>query len=373
MGEHLLGHLARRFTVSEENLATEALTWILRDPTANSAMCALARGVGVGLPDGLSFIGQVGNPVTGRPDVVGVDASQTERFLIEAKFAAGLTANQPGGYLTRLPRDASGLLLVVAPTARLSTLWPELLRAVPELRAQAPSPSAGSGTAAVQAVKLAGGATLALTSWRHVVRHLLEAVKTAGNAALSKDVEQLLDLTEVMDSQAYAPVTPGDYGPGEARRVQQLQGLIDDAHALARKSTVVELEGRASHGRIFYGWYLRSMSTKKGFWFGFLPRAWGERGLSPLWIQIKVSPSWSRQRLAQALAPLHAPGAVGVFDDGENFLVPLMLQPYLSKEDTVADLLEQLQAFVGLLDAAVPPGESPIPDAVSGPEDQLDS
>lgn len=82
MAEHVLGHLARRFTVSEENLATEALTWILRDQTANEAICALARrAAGADVPDGLTFVGQVGNAETGRPDVVGLDCAGVERLL----------------------------------------------------------------------------------------------------------------------------------------------------------------------------------------------------------------------------------------------------------------------------------------------------
>ncbi len=160
-------------------------------------------------------------------------------------------------------------------------LWAELLRAVPQLDDQAPSPSAQAGTA-VRTAPVAARTTLALTSWRHLVTHLLEAVKTAGNVALAQDVEQLLALTEVMDSQAYAPVMPGDYGTNEARRVQQLEALIDSAHRLVKKSATVEHEGRSSHGRIFYGWYLRSRTTKKSLWFGFLPRVWAEKGISPL-------------------------------------------------------------------------------------------
>lgn len=122
MPDHVLGHLVRRFTVSEENLATEALTWILRDPSANSALCSLVRGAGTALTDGLTFIGQVDNLETGRPDIVGLDVKQTERLLIEAKFAAGLTGRQSAGYLSRLPDDDAGMLLVIAPSARINTL-----------------------------------------------------------------------------------------------------------------------------------------------------------------------------------------------------------------------------------------------------------
>lgn len=371
MVEHVLGHLARRFTISEENLATEALTWLLRDPVANKALCSLVRAAGADVPDDLTFVGQVGNPDTGRPDVVGTDGARTERLLIEAKFAAGLTAQQPAGYLSRLGGTAPGALLVVAPTARMRTLWPELLRALPTAKASAPSPSAAL-TAAVLAMPLDGQRLLALTSWRHLVTQILEAVKVAGNAPLVQDAEQLLALTEVMDSAAYAPVSPGDYGPGEAKRIQQLERLIDGVHRQVPKSALVEHAGRSSHGRIFYGWYLRSRASKKSLWFGFLPRLWDREGISPLWMQVRVSRSWSQQRLAQALSPLHGPGQKGVFDGVESYYVPLTLEPFLSEQQTVVNLLEQVESLVALLDAAVSPGESPAPDDIAASDEDSD-
>src|SRR3954453_14780279 len=112
--DHLLGHLAQRFTTSEENLATEALTWILgRSSTARTAMSQALRPCGVVLPDNLSYVGQVGNPETGRPDIVGTDEEGAERLLVEAKFGAELTTQQPGGYLKRLPGGLPSALLVV--------------------------------------------------------------------------------------------------------------------------------------------------------------------------------------------------------------------------------------------------------------------
>jgi hypothetical protein len=205
MDDHILGHLAQRFAVSEENLATEALTWLLRrSAAARAALVGLARAIGVDVPDELTFIGQVGRADTGRPDVVGLDASNRERLLIEAKFAAALTDQQPSGYLKRLPPELDGVLLVVAPTVRLATLWVELLRAVPELAPAAQSPSAVP-TAGVLSVKAAAHTTLALVSWRRLVSRVLDALRSADESLLARDAEQLLALTETMDSNAFAP------------------------------------------------------------------------------------------------------------------------------------------------------------------------
>ena len=262
--DRILGHLAQRFAVSEENLATEALTWLLRrSAAARAALVGLVRAIGVDVPDELTFIGQVGNPDTGRPDVVGLDASSQERLLIEAKFAAALTDQQPRGYLKRLPPDVDGILLVVAPTARLATLWVELLRAVPELAPAAPSPSAVPA-AGVLSVKATAYTTLALVSWRSLVSRVLDALRTADEASLARDAEQLLALTETMDSVAFAPLRPGDLTTRTARQIAQLHPIIDSARRrIAADSLAAEPYGnRASHGRIFYGWYTQPDDQK---------------------------------------------------------------------------------------------------------------
>ena len=54
-------------------------------------------------------------------------------MLVEAKFWAALTQHQPGTYLDRLlvggvHAGAPSVLLFVAPTKRLETLWAELCR-----------------------------------------------------------------------------------------------------------------------------------------------------------------------------------------------------------------------------------------------------
>jgi hypothetical protein len=142
------------------------------------------------------------------------------------------------------------MLLVVAPTVRRATLWVELLRAVPELAAIAPSPSAVP-TAGVLSVKAAAHTTLALVSWRNLVSRVLDVLRTADESLLARDAEQLLALTETMDSAAFAPLRPGDLDTRTARQIAQLHLIIDTARRrIAADSLVAEPYGRSSHGRI---------------------------------------------------------------------------------------------------------------------------
>ena len=128
----LFAHIAPRLTDRIEDVAVDALGHILsQSESARNALAEMLRagGIEVGSIDSVQtqVIGEEGE----RPDLVGFDDDGTERVLIEAKFWAGLTQNQPNHYLERLERKSHGrpaALLFVAPAARLETLWPELCR-----------------------------------------------------------------------------------------------------------------------------------------------------------------------------------------------------------------------------------------------------
>ncbi|MDE2687051.1 MAG: hypothetical protein OXI16_06065 [Chloroflexota bacterium] len=122
----LLAHLTPMLTDRVEDMAVEALGYILsKSPASRNALNLMLKS---GVPE-IKSVEQVRTQVTGdtgaRPDLVGFDADDAERVLIEAKFWAGLTENQPNGYLERLPKDRPSALLFVAPEARRDTLWAE--------------------------------------------------------------------------------------------------------------------------------------------------------------------------------------------------------------------------------------------------------
>jgi hypothetical protein len=50
--------------------------------------------------------------------------------------------------------------------------------------------------------------TLALVSWRSLITRILDALRAADDSMLAQDAEQLLALTEAMDSASLAPLRP---------------------------------------------------------------------------------------------------------------------------------------------------------------------
>jgi hypothetical protein len=130
----LFAHLALRFGSHPENLATEALGYILSaSRQARVGFLATlgdeARG---GLSADLRFTTQSSSDDEGRPDLAATDDNGLLRLLVEAKFWAGFTDHQPLSYLNQLP--VGGVLVAVGPSVRLPYLERELIRRVEEAK-----------------------------------------------------------------------------------------------------------------------------------------------------------------------------------------------------------------------------------------------
>ncbi len=233
----LLAHLSARFTHSEEDLATESLVFLLRTcPAAVAGLRASVHELGVDLPGDLVFHSQVGDPQTGRPDLVATDDAGDERLIIEAKFWANLTSSQPGAYLTRLAPTQPSLLLVVAPQVRLATLWTDLLTnlnaagtrpAITGVPMVAPAPSDVSPAAGRYVLRLSSLHLLALVSWRAVLDAVDERLIAAGEVARAADLAQLRTLTERMDQRAFIPLRAEDLNTRTGRQVHSAALLVD--------------------------------------------------------------------------------------------------------------------------------------------------
>ena len=123
----LLAYLVSSFPGNTEDIATEALRHIFDHSDAcgvalNDVIQSGVRGV-----NAITAVkSQVLQADGTRPDLVGFDETGTERVLIEVKFWAELTPNQPNGYISRLPDDGPALVMFLAPEDRIQSLWPQL-------------------------------------------------------------------------------------------------------------------------------------------------------------------------------------------------------------------------------------------------------
>ncbi len=104
MNNSLLAHIAGRFNSSEyENVANSSLCYLLE--SYEPARIALQKLLDMNIA--LShFETENATEKHGRPDITGYDQSGKKQVIIEGKFGAKLTENQPVNYLKELPAGA---------------------------------------------------------------------------------------------------------------------------------------------------------------------------------------------------------------------------------------------------------------------------
>ena len=323
-GDTLLTHLAWKFSKHHEDIAVEALGYILQSEPARQAIEKLAQEGGADVGSIASVRTQVGEE-NKRPDIVGSDRNDNECLMIEAKFGAELTVNQPNAYLDRLPSGKA--LLFVAPAPRIETLWSELIgKAVPTDGIHSDSPE-------FKSVGTDGQKHLMLTSWEY----LLDRLETFVGAYSKEDIRQLRGLAEKMadtdgsaEDSEFATAQPGEL---------DLQGLVGEAGDRAAVEGYVETSGlRSSPRKTGYGRYM--LIAGAGAWFGVDCQRWSSDSYpdTALWLCFEVwtsGPPVTFDSVRSALQPLGRRDPRECFHEVKAVHVPIALPIEVEYGDVV--------------------------------------
>ena len=202
----LLGYLIPRITAcGEEPAATQALAYLLNAQTDISNAFIDSVGQTDIAPFTLGWIAAEEQHGGCRPDLTITDDKEIPRIFVENKFWARLMEGQPVAYLKALPNAAASLLIFIAPHTRMSGLWNELKEKCRQSNVDltdekttgaiywakahladgaSEDPDTGNTTDAIDS-------TIAITSWKHVLRALEQAADKNGHADLRADIVQL--------------------------------------------------------------------------------------------------------------------------------------------------------------------------------------
>ena len=327
----LLEALARvsPFRGRTEDIAVEALGHILS--ASEAARAALSDVVAAGGAR-VGPIVRVRTQVTGkkgaRPDLAGFDESGLERVLIEAKFAAGLTENQPVAYLKRLQRLLDGrptALLFVSPAARVESLWAELRRRAATSGIALESFRKAGG---VRSAALAGGGPrLLLASWTALLDRMQDRVVIVADSQAEADIQQLRGLADREDKDVFRPVRSEELRDQTSPLlVLLLQDVVDGAIVRAKRRRVA-MKPRKKPQPWGYGQWLRLAGVD--VWFGIHFDRWVRSPTALLWLWFRRELLEARRETRIALEPLRSRKQQELFDDDEGGLlvsVPLPLK-----------------------------------------------
>ena len=350
----LLAHLALKLGAHPENIAVDALGYILSESKpALRALQNVLRAGGADVDQISEIRTQDSNEKGGRPDLAGRDDCGAERVLIEAKFWAGLTENQPVAYLERLPADKPSALLFVAPEARFETLWHELHRQVDERGLEfAPS----TDGAYLRSAVVGGERRLILTSWRYLLDRMTSEASTAGDSRIETDIRQLLGLTQQMDEDAFLPIRSEELGPEIPRRILDLQRIIDDSIERGKSAGWIDTSQLGSAGAAGgWGRYIRlghAGSTDRAVaLFGYSYQFWAKHRDTPLRLRFYEWDGPMRlNEVRRRLEPLLREDPPGVIYEGDDALVPIYLPVGVEKTAVVNTVFARLASIARMLD-----------------------
>ena len=239
MANSLLAHMYSRIRGSQEDVATIALQYIISSSDdLNKAFTQLLEShLRTKLPQNLQYSCQSVGEEKERPDLSGVNQNGTEVLLCEMKFYAGLTANQPLGYIDRLKKNGGTGLVFICPNARLIRLWAKLK----ELCSDREVSNLSEKCICVD------GIHLTILSWSEIIDRL-NTVASATSSVLQSDIHQLQGFCEQMDSDAFIPFTQEELSSDNAAKMERYYSVIDGVYDLlyADPQLTTESFGKAS-------------------------------------------------------------------------------------------------------------------------------
>ena len=316
MTDTLLGHLAWKLSSHHEDIAVEALGYILKSKTARRTVTDMLEKHGAKVAPIDRFKTQVTQKDRSRPDLVGLDRDNNTRVIIEAKFWAGLTDNQPNAYLNHLP--ANGVLLVVAPAQRIESLWAELRNL-----AKVNRPGPDNEKADFKSVLTDDRCYMMLTSWRH----LLEWLEAESDSHSRNGIQELRGFVDRIDQEAFLPIRSVEFAPEIPRRMLNHNALVKDTVTRAKNDGLISTKGlRATPRETGYGRYV--YVAEAAAWFGIDFTRWARADYpdTPLWLHLE---EWEETitiaHLRQTLEELFQSDPPRCFDEGERLCVPIML------------------------------------------------
>ena len=276
----VLAHVAWMLRGSFEDLAVEALGYILNG--SESAMQALEEILREGGADvsPIRLVQTQAVEETGAtPDLACLDQDGERHVLIEAKFDAMLTKNQPVQYLKHLPKDRSSVLLVVAPKRRLESLWAEMKELVQG--ADAFTVNEETATEGLKRTSVSESSALMLVSWERLLRKLAARAEEEVEESTLRSIAELQGVVEYEALNAFQAPSSDLAELGESNK-NRFRDLIDGAISEGIREDWASIAGFGPGGGTTG--YIRYFAIGQvPVWFGYDLRLWEAYG-GPLWV-----------------------------------------------------------------------------------------
>ncbi|MDE0282028.1 MAG: hypothetical protein OXN16_13290 [Gammaproteobacteria bacterium] len=350
----VLAHVVLNGPMGSEPAATQAFAHILdSSPDIARAFLGILSEAEIRFEPGLIQPESGSEDGDGRPDLTIQDQDGQVRLYVENKFWAGLTPDQPVGYLKGLPEDPPAALLFIVPRQRVTTVWNALKLSCVEANLEWQDCTDDSVTHAVTWSRV-GRKTLLITSWGHVLDRLLDAASSGEHDRIRRDILQLRDLTDSEDSKAFLPIRPDEVTDQKtARRLVNycnLIGKVLDKLSNDESDVIRKLgHGSYTHG---IGRYLKAHDRFEA-WLGIPFDVWPDAGITPLWW--RSSSNYPSSGVLGHLQIIRGHFNEAQYHEGTgNLFIPIRLQTGVEEDWVAQEAAEQIRGIADKLQELIP-------------------
>jgi len=261
----LLGQFYNRIKGSQEDIASEGLAYILqRSKSARNALQKIIK-----LESGLDFedinytTQNVGEKLE-RTDMSGYNFDNQEVIILEAKFWASLTDNQPIGYLERLNKNS--ILVFICPTLRVRPVFDEVKKRIFDAKMEFETNLDN------HFIKLSNNKNVIVKTWSEILGVIRFQLIQDNDQYLS-DIDQIIGFCETVDSNAFLPFQRKDFSPSNAKRINSFYDIADKVVDELKKCELADTTNlNATPQKYGYTRYFRigtmgiSLNVRFDFW-----------------------------------------------------------------------------------------------------------
>lgn len=277
--QSLLGQFYNRIKGSQEDIASEGLTYILKNSIGARKTLNQIIEINSGFRfSDLTFTTQNVGEKLERPDICGNDENGKEVLIIEAKFWASLTHNQPNGYLERLSNNT--ILMFLVPTLRIRNVFEEVVNRINEIYSECEIDIEN------QKIKiLTTGQIIIFKSWNEILNSIKSKLIEEQNQTLISDIDQIIGFCETIDTNSFQPISDEDLSPKIAKKINSYFDVVDKV-VDELKNRNSEISGLRRQPQL-YGYYKYFQIENFGFAMCVKMDIWSEFADTPFWFSIK--------------------------------------------------------------------------------------
>lgn len=319
MKESLLSHIAGNFVSQYENVANSSVCYLLNQYPA--ACLSLNKLLSLTELPTQYVTEQSSTKSNGRPDVTGLDANGKKVVIIEGKFWANLTDNQPANYLTELGNG--GKFLFLAPDRRIESLRAEIKKRL------------GYDEKRIE-----------VYSWMSFLSLIESENSRVHDGDLASDLVQLKALCGKMDEEGMPPLNMTDLDPMNGRICYQLSELIDDCNNQLRLWDESDFTGLKSIGfKLGYGFYFRALNF--GCFLCISTSDWFKRkSHTPIWLNIYTQDFKNDQQIYYNLNNYDPDNS---YNDNGKPLYGIALKPGMDRNQVIEHIVTQVKSVLHAL------------------------